>query len=159
MEEPPLAVVISALIKDNEILLIKRIKGDYVGLLGLLGGKVKKDEHLSEAATREIFEESGIKSEFKNYLGFVSELLIENENILKHLLLHICELEPKTTKISNDSEGELEWFNLKDIKNLQNQIIPSDFLMIKKIVKNREKIYYDCILEKIKDKYFLKKFE
>lgn len=159
MKETPLAVAISVLIKDDKILLIKRIRGDYIGLLGLPGGKVEKDEHLSEAAIREIFEESGIKSKFKNYLGFVSELLIEDKNILKHLLLHICELEPKTTEILNDLEGELNWFDLNDIKNLKNQIIPSDFLMIEKFVKIRKKIYYDCVLEKIGGKYFLKKFE
>ncbi|MEA2065285.1 MAG: NUDIX hydrolase [Patescibacteria group bacterium] len=159
MKETPLAVAISALIKDDKILLIKRIRGDYIGLLGLPGGKVEKDEHLSEAAIREIFEESGIKSKFKNYLGFVSELLIEDKNILKHLLLHICELEPKTTEILNDLEGELNWFDLNDIKNFKNQIIPSDFLMIENIVRNKKKMYYDCVLEKIGGKYFLKKFE
>ena len=42
MKELPLAVAISALIKDNQILLIKRLKGDYVGLLGLPGGKIEK---------------------------------------------------------------------------------------------------------------------
>ena len=104
MKELPLAVVISVLIKDNQILLIKRLRGDYVGLLGLPGGKIEKNEHLSEAAIREILEESGIESDFKNHLGFVSEHLIENGNILQHFLLHICKLEPKTTDILNDSE-------------------------------------------------------
>ena len=42
MKELPLAVAISALIKDNKILLIKRLRGDYVGLLGLPGGKIEK---------------------------------------------------------------------------------------------------------------------
>ena len=42
MKELPLAVVITALVKDNKILLIKRMKGDYVGLLGLPGGKIEK---------------------------------------------------------------------------------------------------------------------
>ena len=159
MKELPLAVAISALIKDNQILLIKRLKGDYVGLLGLPGGKIEKNEHLSEAAIREILEESGIESDFKNYLGFVSEHLIENGNILQHFLLHVCELEPKTANILNDSEGKLAWFNLDDLQNLKDKIIPSDFLIIKKIVKNREKGYYNCILEKSGDNYFLKKFE
>lgn len=159
MKELPLAVVISALIKDNQILLIKRLRGDYVGLLGLPGGKIEKNEHLSEAAIREILEESGIESDFKNHLGFVSEHLIENGNVLQHFLLHICELEPKTTDILNDSEGKLAWFNLDDLQNLKNKIIPSDFLIIEKIVKNREKGYYNCILEKNGDNYFLKKFE
>ena len=159
MKELPLAVVTSAVIKDNQILLIKRLRGDYVGLWGLPGGKIEKNEHLSEAAIREILEESGIESNFKNYLGLVSEHLIEKGNVLQHFLLHICELEPKTTDILNDSEGKLAWFNLDDLQNLKDKIIPSDFLIIEKIVKNREKGYYNCILEKNGDNYFLKKFE
>jgi 8-oxo-dGTP diphosphatase len=108
MKELPLAVAISALIKDNKILLVKRLRGDYIGFLGLPGGKVEKNEHLSEAATREILEESGIESEFKNLLGFVSEHLVENGNVLQHFLLYICELDPKTTEILNDTEGKLD---------------------------------------------------
>ena len=159
MKELPLAVAISAVIKDNQILLIKRLRGDYAGLLGLPGGKVEKNEHLSEAATREILEESGIESNFKSHLGFVSEHLIENGNILQHFLLHICELEPKTTDILNESEGKLAWFNLDDIQKMKESIIHSDFLIIEKIVKNRGKVYYNCTVEKNGDNYFLKKFE
>lgn len=159
MKELPLAVAISVLIKDNQILLIKRLRGDYAGLFGLPGGRIERKEHLSEAATREILEESGIESKFKNYLGFVSEHLIEGGNVLQHFLLHICELEPKTTEILNDSEGELIWFNLEDLPNMEDKIIPSDFLIIENIVKNREKGYYNCILEKRRDSYRLKKFE
>jgi len=83
----PLPVVISALVQNDKILLIKRIRGDYVGLFGFPGGKIEKEEHLSEAAKREILEESGIEASFKNYLGFVSEHLIENGKILQHFLL------------------------------------------------------------------------
>jgi len=158
-KELPLAVVISALIKDNKILLIKRVKGDYVGLLGLPGGKIEKDEHLSGAATREIYEESKIKAEFKSYVGIVSEHLIEDGKITNHFLLHLCELEPRTTKITNGVEGKLEWFNLDNIQNMKNKIIPSDFLMIEKMIVNKEKNYYDCVLEKSGDNHTLKKFE
>jgi len=159
MQENPLSVVISALIKNNQILLIKRIRGDYIGLWGLPGGKIEKEEHLSEAAKREILEESGIESCFKNYLGFVSEHLIENGKILQHFLLHICELEPKTTEILNDSEGKLDWFHLDYLPSFKEKIIPSDFLIIEKIVKNKEKKYYNCIIEKKGNIYLLKKFE
>jgi ADP-ribose pyrophosphatase YjhB (NUDIX family) len=159
MKELPLAIVISAIIKDNKILLLERIKGDYVGLLGLPGGKIEKNEHVSNAAIREIFEESGIESEFMSHLGFVSEHLIENGIIIQHFLLHICKLSPKTVDITNESEGKLVWHELSDLVKMKNKIIPSDYLIIEKVIKNKEKNYYDCVIEKIGKNYKLKKFE
>jgi len=159
MKELPLSVAIAALIKDDRILLIKRLRGDYVGMLGLPGGKIEKQEHLSAAAIREIREESGIESTFREHRGLVSEHLMENGNILQHFLLHICELEPDTTEILNDTEGKLAWYSLPDLHKIREQIIPSDFLIIDKIVRKREKVYFDCIVEKNGDQYLLKKFE
>lgn len=159
MKELPVAVAIAALIKDNKILLQKRDRGDYIGFLGLPGGKIEKGEHPSEAAVREILEESGIESEFKNHLGFISEHLIEDGNVIQHFLLHVCELEPQNTVIKSNIEGVLEWFNLDNISEIREQIIPSDFLMIEKIILNREKGYYNCILEKSGDSYILRQFE
>ena len=159
MKELPLPVVISVLTYDNKILLIKRVRGEYVGLWGLPGGKIEKNEHLSEAAIREIFEEAGIKAEFINHLAIVSEHLIKDGNVIRHFLLHICRLTPKSINITNNQEGELSWFDLDMIERMKDQIIPSDFLMIQKIIKNREKNYYNCILEKIGNNYILKKFE
>jgi len=158
-KELPLSVVISALIVDNSLLLIKRIKGDYIGYWGLPGGKVEKDEHLSDAAVREIYEESGIESEFSEHLGFVSEHLIENGIILKHFLLHICELVPKTTEIREGIEGNLKWFNMNHLEEMKENIIPSDYLMIENMIKDRKSNYYNCVLEKIGDKHVLRRFE
>lgn len=160
MKELPLSVVICALIHDNKILLIERIKGDYIGLLGLPGGKIEKNEHLSEAATREIFEESGIRTEFKEHLGFVSEHLVEENGIIaNHFLLHICHLAPKSVEISIGKEGKLDWFSLEKIEDIKNKVIPSDFIIIDKMVKNREKNYYNCVIRKSSGIYVLEKFE
>lgn len=159
-KELPLSIIICALIQDNKILLIERIKGDYVGLLGLPGGKIEKNEHYSTAAIREALEESGIDSDFKEYLGLVSEhLLDKNGKIAEHFLLHICRLAPKDVKIINGNEGNLDWFDLSEISNIKNKIIPSDFLIIDKMVKNRGKNYFDCEIRRVSDNYLLEKFE
>lgn len=159
-KELPLSIVICVLIHDNKILLIERIKGDYVGFLGLPGGKIEKNEHLSEAALREIAEESGIKANFAGHLGFVSEHLIdENGIIVSHFLLHVCHLVPKSVEIVTGREGKLDWFDLANIGNIKNKVIPSDFIIIDKMVKNREKNYYNCIIRKSSGIYVLEKFE
>jgi ADP-ribose pyrophosphatase YjhB (NUDIX family) len=156
----PLSIVICALVHDNKILLIKRIKGDYVGLLGLPGGKIEKNEHLSEAATREIFEEAGIRTEFKEHLGFVSEHLVEKNGIIaNHFLLHVCYLTPKNIEITAGKEGRLDWFDLARIGNIKNKVIPSDFIIMDKMVKNRGKNYYNCVIRKSSGIYVLEKFE
>lgn len=157
--ERPLPIVISALIKDNKILLIKRIRGYFVGLWALPGGKIEKNEHIQDAAIREILEESGIKTEFKNYLGIVSEHLVEEGIITQHFLLNLCELIPKTTDIKTDVEGGLKWFDLSNLEKIKEKVIPSDFLMIEKIIKNKENNYYNSVIEKSGNKYILRKFE
>ena len=158
MKETPIAVAIAALVRDNRLLLIRRVKGDYVGLLGLPGGKIEKDEHVSESAAREVFEESGIRSVFREYLGFVSEQLVEDGAIVKHILLHVCALEPESTDITNGSEGVLEWYDLDSLEGMRASIIPSDFLMIEYLVKKRGKQYYDCVIEKRGEDHLLRKF-
>lgn len=156
--EMPLAVAICALVKGGKILLIKRIKGDYVGMWGLPGGKIERDEHTSEAAVREIREESGIDSRFVSLLGHVSEHLIEDGKIASHFLLHVCELEPKTTEIRNGREGELKWVDLGNLP--KEEIIPSDLLMVERMVRKREGRYYNCAIEKKGNgEHVLKKFE
>ena len=154
----PLAVVIAALIYEEKILLIQRRRGDYVGLWGLPGGKIEKGEHLPRAALREIAEEAGIEAKFKGYLGCVSECLEEDGKVTQHFLLHLCELTPLTTVITSHGEGTLDWFCLEKIASMRDQIIPSDYLIIQRMVNGRENTYYNCVLQKSGGGYMLKAF-
>jgi ADP-ribose pyrophosphatase YjhB (NUDIX family) len=157
-EERPLSVVIAALLHEGKILLIRRRRGDYVGLWGLPGGKVERGEHLAAASVREIAEESGIEAEFTEYRGIVSELLVENGRVARHFMLHVCELAPRTTAILNEAEGELGWFALGAIAEIRDRVIPSDFLIIEKMVRTTGKAYYECVLKKSGAAHTLKLF-
>lgn len=159
MSDRPLSVAVCDVLHNNKILLNKRIHGAYVGMWALPGGKIEINEHVSSAAIRELEEECGIKSKFKNYLGSVSELLIENGSVRSNFLLHLCELEPETDDIEIKNAGDYAWFDLNDIENLKDKMIPSDFLMIKKMILNKEKNYYNCIIEKIGNEHKLRTFE
>lgn len=65
----------------NAILLLRKYNGDWV----LPKGKVENNEKLKEAATREVFEEGGVKAEIIKYLGKINYTfrhISENEEIV-----------------------------------------------------------------------------
>jgi 8-oxo-dGTP diphosphatase len=158
MGERPLAIAVSAVMEGGRILLIRRARGSYAGLMGLPGGKIEIGEHASEAAVREVLEESGIASEVRRFAGIVSEHETEGGKVVNHFLLFLFELDPKSTEIAGGSEGELEWVDLRGIEKLKDRIIPSDFEMIGMVLGNKDPGYYDCVLEKSGDSYQLGRF-
>jgi ADP-ribose pyrophosphatase YjhB (NUDIX family) len=154
----PLAIAVSALVRDGRILLIKRIKGSYAGLLGMPGGKIELNEHASDAAAREVLEESGIRSRAKRFAGIVSEHETEGGNVLNHFLLFLFELEPEGTEITEGAEGKAEWVGLAELEGMRDRIIPSDFEMISRLI-GKGGGYYECVMEKSGGSYLLKRFE
>jgi len=155
----PMPIVTCAVLQGNKILLLKRAKGDYVGLWALPGGKIELHEHISKAAEREVLEESGIESEFVSLLGVISEHLIEDKFITSHFLINFCEVKALTSRITTAPEGEVKWVSLNRIESMEKKMIPSDFLMIRNILKQKQGSYFDCVMEKKDDIHILKKFE
>ncbi len=47
----------------TKMLMCKRIKNPYLGLINMVGGKIEEDEEHESAAYRELFEETGITRE------------------------------------------------------------------------------------------------
>jgi 8-oxo-dGTP diphosphatase len=99
------------LIKDNEILLIRKKRGLGEGFYNGVGGKVHIDETPEECAKRECEEEIGVRPlelEWVGLLEFVNNL---EDRIYVHV--YICrkwEGEPKET-----DEAKPIWFKLDDI--------------------------------------------
>lgn len=71
---------------NNSILLLKKFNGDWV----LPKGKIEPEESLSDAALREVFEESGVRASIQEYLGEIHYTYKENwdENRLVHKTVH-----------------------------------------------------------------------
>ena len=69
----PKLTVDGVIIKEEEILLIKRIKNPFKNKWALPGGYVEYNEKVEDAAIREIFEETGLKVEIEKLFGVYSE--------------------------------------------------------------------------------------
>jgi len=149
-EQGPLTVIISAITKGNKILLMKREKRPYKGYWSMIGGKMKISESIQECAIREAKEETGLDTKFKSVKGVVHERVREDGTIKHGFVFFFTHVEPKTQALTATEEGQLDWF---DIRNLENtQIIPSDKWMIETFLLNNKKGTHSVIMEEKDEK-------
>jgi 8-oxo-dGTP diphosphatase len=103
------------LTEDRRILVVleKRDRVDRPEHLKLPGGMLERGEHLAEAAIREVFEETGIRTEFRGLLGMRHH---HRGQFGASNIYAVCRLSPLTLDIRLDGE-ELEralWMPVDD---------------------------------------------
>ncbi|MFH1056560.1 MAG: NUDIX domain-containing protein [Candidatus Micrarchaeota archaeon] len=157
-EKNPLSVVLTAILFESKILLLKREGLVFQGHWGFPSGKIKFGENLKEAAVREAREETGLDCEFVALRGIASEIIkIHHEFPSQHFLLFVCELKPKHLQLTSSIEGNVEWFELA---TLPEKIIPSDLRMLKEfILENRRSLpTHNIFIRQAGQDYFLEAF-
>lgn len=146
-------VAIGVITNEDKVLLIKRERGDFIGLYGLPGGKVEECEHIDTAIEREINEELGLKLKFNKLLGSATEIMHDKNSTT---LLYCCELLMDINQKISNPEFEYRWFSKQELIN-SNSIIESDKIMIKSFYNKKEANYIKLDCYRRKDgKYFWK---
>lgn len=135
-------VVLGIVQKEQKILLVKRERGDFVGLWAIPGGKVEECEHLDEAVKREMLEEVGLEMKFEKLLGISTEIMHDKNSTS---LIYICLLKMNENDIIKNPEFEYKWFTKNEIIKSKN-IIESDKRFIEEFYINRKENYLkmDC---------------
>lgn len=113
----PTLAAIAIVLRDKEVLLVRRKNEPDIGLWGFPGGHVEPGETTLVAASRELFEETGIIAKPIKYLTNVD--VIEHDvqgEILFHFLLAAVECSyisgiPKAA----DDAAEARWFAIDDV--------------------------------------------
>lgn len=133
-------VAIGILVHKNKFLLVKRKRGNFPNLWGLIGGKVEDGEHINEAIIRELREETEIAVKFNKLLGVSTEMVTDN-NITSSTVLYCClvDLENDSCVINYPLKGswfskneklELKWFDTDELSTC-NDIVGSDLEFLK----------------------------
>ncbi|MDR1890709.1 MAG: NUDIX domain-containing protein [Puniceicoccales bacterium] len=136
------SVKIILLNEENELALvciddakITDISGKYQGRFwNMIGGKIEEGETLLEAAKRELFEETGIKSHDVKFgpevwYGTV-DLLLDGKLTTINQRFVVAKTSVRSFDFSNQEENEkltvktIEWFSLEDIKTCGEPIYP-----------------------------------
>ncbi len=127
--------------EDNQtkILLQRRKKQPYLGILNLPGGKVDFAESTYEAGIRELHEESKLTA-YTMKLKLIDEVrtFYESGEKFAHIIAftYLCEDFEGDLEEEN-IEGEMLWMNIEDLKK-EKMIFPNLIEIIPKIINSKE---------------------
>jgi 8-oxo-dGTP diphosphatase/2-hydroxy-dATP diphosphatase len=100
-------------LNENHLLLGMKKRGFGVGKWNGFGGKVEKGESIEESANRELFEESGLKSNKLIKIGINHFYWQENKN--EPLEVHIFRTEDFSGELIETEEMSPKWFSVGKI--------------------------------------------
>ncbi len=115
-QQAKLTVYVSAINKENQILIYTRKKNPFYDCQGFGGGRIDYGENILEAAKREFKEETGLEGEpqlikilhNKIYSKDTHELLVDK-------ILFFCKIINPTGILTPSEEGTYEWVDIDNI--------------------------------------------
>lgn len=134
MNTHPLNIVVGSIVQDGTCLLIRRVKEPYKNFWSIPGGKLEFGEDIASAITREFLEETGTEVSFSGVRGVVSEIIKDRaaDTATNHFLIWVCGLGHVSGEAVSQKEGEVAWFSESKLDACKAEIIPSDYLMLKR---------------------------
>lgn len=175
----PLHGTLLVLRQGRSLLLIRRAKEPYKGLLALPGGKIEEGETPLETARREMLEETGLKRPKPKWLGRVTDLLIEGEPPFSCFILDVFEVKLDEGVVPQPSfEGTIVRVPLADIpfdsaqgrepfdsasrrvgierQTRADEIIPADLIIIWRLVIEHSTTMLDLVSVRTPNGYDVK---
>ena len=113
-----------ALIKrEEEILLIKKLRGPYTGKLDLPGGRVEHGETPEQTVKREVAEETGLvvlESKLLNNLSVKVDFKDDRGDVSMHQIgliyqVTVGENQTPIAEMEMEDSGGAEWFEIKNL--------------------------------------------
>ena len=112
-------------LRDGQLLMIKRGKDPYKGQWSIPGGAVELGETLYEAAERETFEESAVNVKIERVLDTVDEIFRDEKGRIKYHFIDIdvCGKYNSGEATAKTDAAECRWVDLNEIEKMD---IPSN---------------------------------
>ena len=112
----PVPAVAAIIVRDDEILLVKRGSQPAIGKWSIPGGSVEIGETLEEAVKREVMEETGLEIEVGEIAGIHELIVRENGELQFHYVLidYFAKAKPGDPVAATDA-ADCRWVRLSDI--------------------------------------------
>jgi len=119
MEETPrpTAAVIAVLVRDGQVLLVRRANPPDAGLWGFPGGRIEPGETVLQAAARELQEETGVTGEPRDAFHVLDVFDRDEEERLRNhfvLIAVLCEWKSGEPLAAGDAL-DARWFPLAEV--------------------------------------------
>ena len=112
----PKLTVDGIIIKDGKILLVKRKNDPFKGKWALPGGFVEYGEKTEDAVTREVLEETGLKTTVDKTIGVYSD---PNRDPRGHTITVVYKLDVKCGELkSGDDASDAKFFDVNQLPEL-----------------------------------------
>jgi ADP-ribose pyrophosphatase YjhB (NUDIX family) len=129
----------TVLIEDGKVLLVRHLKGaDHLNdTFGLPAGRLEQDEGYTDAAIRELREETGLiaKPEDMTLLPLAYHALLERKNGKEAMVMKVFLCSKYTGGLQTSNETEPVWFVVNEIGSLN--LIPNVANAIQQAVEFR----------------------
>lgn len=107
---------IVVVVRENNVLLIERNKGDFEGFVPP-GGKVELEESFTDSAIRELKEETGLSATKIQQRGISGYINTEKRD--RYVFIDFLCTEFTGELTLNGPEGKCSWIPIKDIENIE----------------------------------------
>ena len=118
--ERPIAGVGVVVFRNEEVLLVKRKKDPYKGQWSIPGGKQELGETVTQAARRELMEETGVEVNELTLIDVVDIIVRDEEGkILYHYIVADYRAHWLSGECSpGDDAQDVQWFNLNKLGSI-----------------------------------------
>lgn len=119
ISDRPIAATIAIVIRANKVLLVQRANPPDAGRWGFPGGKIEQGERLTDAALRELAEETGVSAEALRVFTAVDAFDYDGSgNLSRHFILIavLCRWtagEP----VAGDDAVQARWVDIESLPN------------------------------------------
>jgi ADP-ribose pyrophosphatase YjhB (NUDIX family) len=119
---------------NNKVLLYKRKRHPQYGYVGLASGKKNFGEKITDAAKRELKEETGLDANFK-IIGNMHQIRKDEQcNVIEDGVFYICYTDKVTGELDKENkEGEFFWIDINEATNIKNVFKPSLEIILKEV--------------------------
>lgn len=106
----------SLIVRDNKILMVQEAKKSCYGQWNFPAGHVDEEELITDAAIREVFEETGCKIKLTGVLPISTVVLPNGETVV--IVKFTADVIEENIKIDKSEQLDVQWLDLNKVKNM-----------------------------------------